>query len=111
MPFRSFPGVIASDGTGSVLIQQDNASVEWDISQVSINTSTGKGTRVTAQMLLNGFFLAATTQGSGDTATGPPDIILSRSDILTIAFSGGNPGDKTNVGIWYTEQNAGTGRQ
>jgi hypothetical protein len=106
MPFRSFPGVVASDGTASVLVQQDNASTEWDIFQVSVNAPM-TSSKITAQLLINGFFLTRTAQASGDTATGPPNVILSRSDIMTLAFSGGNPGDRVNVAVWYNENVAG----
>jgi hypothetical protein len=107
MPFRSFPGVVASDGTATVLIQQDNALKEWDIHQVSVNAPV-TSSKATVQMLVNGFFLTKSAQAAGDTATGPPDVILSRSDIMTLAFAGANPGDRVNVAVWYTENVAGT---
>lgn len=107
MPFRQFPGTIIANGTAQVIIQQDNASMEWDVYQVSVNAPATSG-KASAIMTYNGFFVTRTSQAAGDTAIGPPDIILSRADIITISFSNANPGDLVNVGVWYTENPAGT---
>jgi hypothetical protein len=115
MPFRTFPGVIGADGTASIIIQQDNASVEWDIYQVSVSapaqSANPAASIMTASMMLNGFFLCGTSQAAADTASGAPDAILSRSDTMTLNFSLGTPGQAIQVGIWYNENVSGTSAQ
>lgn len=59
-------------------------------------------------LYVNMNFLCATPQGSLDTATGPPDVVLNSSDTLTAAWQQGSPGDIINVGIWYNENPVGT---
>jgi hypothetical protein len=59
-------------------------------------------------LYVNGGFLCATPQGSLDTATGPPDVVLGVSDVLTAAWQLGTAGDTLTVNIWYNENPDGT---
>jgi len=59
-------------------------------------------------LYVNGYFLCASPQGSLDTATGPPDVVLNAHDVLTAQWQQGVPNDPINVGIWYNENPAGT---
>jgi|SRR5215469_3457576 len=104
--YRNFNDIINSTGSGSVTITHGNAAVEWDVYQISC--SCGMITAPCIVILyVNGYFLCATPQGSLDTATGPPDVILTSSDILTAAWQQASPGDNINVGIWYNEKPVG----
>lgn len=108
MPFKSYPGKLDGTGAGTVEIQQDNSSTEWDIYQLSVNGSQPATNQMTCQVLLNGFLLCNSPAAAADTATGPPDVILSRGDRLDIVFAAGIAADNVNVGIWFDEAPAGT---
>ena len=105
--FRNFQGTIGASGSGSMDIIQPNAVVEWDIYQISCQCGTLQG-GCFVTLFVNGFFLCATPQGSRDTATGPPDVVLGHSDTLTAQWTNGIPNDPINVGLWYNEYPAGT---
>lgn len=105
---KLYTGAIANDGTANVIIQQENAATEWNIFQISVAAPASISLNMQAQILYNGFLLCNTPHAVADTASGPPAIILSRGDTLTIAFSRGIAADKVNVTIWYTEHPAGT---
>lgn len=108
MPFKNYSGTVDNNGNCEVDIQQDNASTEWDIFQVSLACPNPVTCPARASMFLNGFFLCATYHAGQDTAVGPPDVILQRGDVLSIQFITGTPGDLVQVSIWYTEYPAGT---
>lgn len=108
MPFKTFPGKLDASGNGSVIIQQDNASVEWDIYQISVNGSNPTTNNMICTVLLNSFLLCNSPAAAADTATGPPDVILSRGDTLTVNFTQGISNDNVNVGIWFDEAIAGS---
>lgn len=105
--FRSFTEAIGPTGSGSVEIRNVNTAVEWDIYQISCSCG-----QITAPCLVilyvNDNFLCASPQGSLDTATGPPDVILNSADTLTAQWQQGSPGDDITVGIWYNENPVGT---
>lgn len=105
--FRQYQGAIGPNKTGSVDVQHNNASMEWDIYQISVSCGTMGATCVVI-LYVNGAFLCATPQGSLDTATGPPDVVLSVSDILTATWELGTPGDTVTVNIWFNENPVGT---
>ena len=108
MAFKSFSGIINATGNLDINIQQDNALKEWDIFQISTLCPNPANCPAVASVFLNGFFLCNSYHAGQDTAVGPPDVILSRGDTLTVSFSTGTPGDQTVVSIWYTEYDAGT---
>jgi hypothetical protein len=104
--YRNYSHVIGASGTGSIDIQHGNAAVEWDIYQISTQCGAINASCIVI-LYVNSNFLCATPQGSLDCATGPPDVILNATDILTAAWQGGMPGDPINVGIWYNENAVG----
>lgn len=106
--FKTFPGKLDGTGAGIVEIQQENASTEWDIYQLSVNGSNPATNSMTCQVLVNGFLLCNSPAAAADTASGPPDIVLTRSDDLRVVFTAGIPNDNVNVGIWFIENPAGT---
>lgn len=108
MPFKTYPGRLDATGAGTVEIQQDNTLVEWDIYQISVNGSSPLTNNMVASLMLNTFLLCNTPAAAADTATGPPDVVLSRGDRLDVVFSLGIPNDSVNVGIWFNENQAGT---
>lgn len=104
--FRNYANTIDHTGSGSVDITHGNAAVEWDVYQISCSCGTMTAPCIVI-LYVNMNFLCATAQGSLDTATGPPDVVLNSSDILTAAWQQGMPGDQINVGIWYNENPVG----
>jgi len=100
--YRNFTNTISATGIGKVDIQHGNTAVEWDIYQISVSCGTITAPCIVL-ILVNNYFLCATAQGSLDTATGPPDVVLNSSDILTAQWQQGMPGDTINVGLWYNE--------
>jgi len=94
-------------GQATITIRVTNTAVEWDIYQISVTTTT-QASNVYVDILYNGFFLCNSYQGQKDTATGPPDVVLQPSDVLTIVFNGIATGDTPTVGMWYNENPTGT---
>lgn len=105
--FRSFESIMDTTGSASVTIFHNNASMEWDIYQISVTCGV-VGASCIVFLTVNGAFLCATPQGSLDTASGPPDIILNSSDVLTANWRNGMPGDVVIVNIWFNENPVGT---
>jgi hypothetical protein len=105
--FRSYDGIIDITGTGSVTIFHNNAAMEWDIYQVSVSCGV-IGASCIVQLSINGAFLCATPQGSLDTATGPPDIVLNSSDVLVVTWKNGMPLDAVVANVWYNENPVNT---
>lgn len=105
--YRKFTGVIAANGTGEVDVQNTNAAMEWDIYQISCKCGAIQANCIVV-LNINGNFLCATPQGSLDTATGPPDVILRATDIMQAQWQNAIPGDPIEVGIWYNENPVGT---
>ena len=105
--FRQYQGKIGPSGTGSVDVSHNNTAMEWDVYQISVTCGTMGATCVVI-LYVNGAFLCATPQGSGDTATGPPDVILSTTDILTATWQLGTIGDTVTVNIWFNENPVNT---
>lgn len=105
--FTQGTAVIAAGGIASVQIFHNNAATEWDIYQISVTCGTMTATCI-VQINVNGNFVCATPQGSLDTATGPPDIVLNATDVLTINWSNGVVGDQVIANIWYNENPVGT---
>lgn len=111
MPYKNFTSSLNNQGNGEIDIQQENAAVEWDIYQISIadpNISPRSGSHLIAAIYYNGLFVCSTSQGAGDAATGPPDIILTRSDTIQIIFTGGISLDPITATVWFHENAAGT---
>lgn len=108
MPFKTYPGKLSAGGAGTVEIQLDNASVEWDIYQISVSGSQPSTNNMTCQVLVNGFLLCNSPAAAADTATGPPNVVLRRGDILDIVFVSGIANDAVTVSIWFNENPGGT---
>jgi hypothetical protein len=106
MPFRQFTGVIGTAGTAEVDVWHNNTASEWDIYQISVSCGSMTASCI-VQLMINGCFLCATPQGSLDTATGPPDVILNSTDVLGAFWSAGIPGDTVVVNVWYDEAPVG----
>ena len=105
--FRSFQSQpFDATGSGFISLSPYVESMEWDVYQVSVQTQSS--TTSYCEMRHNGFFLCATTQGAKDSADGPPDVIVLPSDMLTLIWSHGAPGDIGTAGVWYNENPKGT---
>lgn len=105
--FRQYTSKIAVGGSGQIDISHTNTATEWDIYQISVSCGM-MGASCVVQLVLNNAFLCATPQGSLDTATGPPDVVLNASDILSAVWSNGIVGDTIIVNIWFNENPVGT---
>lgn len=105
--FRSFTTTLNAQGNGSFDLSPYIESVEWDIYQVSVQT-TRVNTNCSAQINHNGFFLCGTAYGSKDSASGPPDCVVLPSDTFTVQWFGGYPGDQALLGVWYNENPQGS---
>lgn len=105
--FRSYSGYVDKNGNATLTIQQNNAAMEWDIYQISCICGNMAAACIVV-ISVNGAFLCSTPQGSMDTATGPPDTVIGVSDVLTIQWLQGMPGDQVIANIWYNENVDGT---
>lgn len=105
--FRAYQAVANSSGFATVTFSPYVESVEWDVYQISIQTSN-QNDACSCEVHHNGYFLCGTNQGFKDSAVGPPDMVVKASDIATIMWFGANPGDQCQAGIWYNENPAGT---
>lgn len=101
--FRTFQTRLDGNGNGSIDLSPYIESVEWDIYQISVQTNTFDFNCI-AEIHHNGFFLCGSTQGSKDTATGPPDCVVQPKDTFTIMWSSGPPNGYGNLGVWYNEK-------
>ena len=105
--FRTFQTILDTTGYGEIDLSPYIESMEWDIYQLSIHT--GKTTSAcTCEIKHNGFFLCNSLQGWKDTAVGPPDIVVTPGDTLSICWYDGASKDQATVGIWYNENPTGT---
>lgn len=96
-------------GQGIAIIQVPNTNFEWDIYQISLETSSGQNMApyCQAEIRHNGFFLCSTAQGTKDTATGPPDTVLKPNDQLTVQWIFGVHMDIATVSFFYNENLVG----
>lgn len=106
---RGFQLTLDAQGNGQINVGPDITNVEWDIFQISVRTKTFTPA-CSIEILHNGFFLCGSPLGSLDTATGPPDIVVSSSDELLVAWFNGTPHDLATVGVEYNENPSGTTR-
>lgn len=94
-----------ADSTGTAVVNFETISpgLQWVISQISLETTPF---RVGASCVVRrgGRYLTSTIIGSGDTAYGPPSIILLRGVLLTCTWTGLTQGDEAIATIWYEEQ-------
>lgn len=95
------------NGFQAVRITPQIRSVEWDIYQISVQT-TSQNDACTVEIHWNNYFLCGSNQGFKDCATGPPDVIVGADDTLLILWSNVNLGDVCQASIWYNENPAGT---
>lgn len=105
--FRAYQVKLDANGSGTITVSPYVESVEWDIYQISVQTQQ-QNDSCNVTINWNGYFLCGSNQGYRDNATGPPDIVVRASDILTIAWTLGNPGDQAQAGVWFNENPAGT---
>lgn len=96
-------GVLNASGGGTIRFELDNATVTWDISQVSVTVSPARAGCV-ATIFLNGYYHCSTIAGSGDTAQGPPDIEFNPGDVITVVFVGGSANGIATVFLYYDER-------
>jgi hypothetical protein len=100
--FRAFQTQIDGTGKGQIDVSPYIESVEWDIYTVAIQTQIQNSACI-AELHQNGFFLCASSQGSKDTATGPPDVVILPNDTLSILWFNATPNDTATAGVWYNE--------
>jgi len=105
--FRAFQTILDASGSGTIDLSPYIESVEWDIYQISVQTQSMVAS-CGVEVRHNGFYLCASTHGSKDSASGPPDCVVEPKDTFTIRWFNGKPGDQANLAVWYNENQVGT---
>lgn len=113
MPDWLGQGQVATNGVVSIEIAHNNASVVWEIEQVSsvVGPSSTSGN---IAIFKNGNLVAPTsalvpqvtpngTSGIGQTAAGLPYVYIGASDRLQIVVNGAKSGDLASVRAQYRE--------
>jgi hypothetical protein len=90
-------------GVATVTFIATPAGLMWVVPQVSLETVPFR-VGATCTVRKNGRFLSSTALGSGDTAYGPPAIILYRGDQITFTWAGMTAGDECLATLFYSEQ-------
>jgi len=92
-----------ANGTAHVQFSPIAAGLMWVVPQFSIEVIPfTPGAACTIRR--NGRFISSTALGSGDTAFGPPSIILNRGDVLSFDWAGMTPGSEAVATLFYSEQ-------
>jgi hypothetical protein len=93
---------VGAAGTASIDFSPTSPGLNWVVAQFSLETQPFR-VGCTCIVRKNGRFLSSTILGSGDTAYGPPAIILYRGDILNFFWNGLQNGDECIATLFYNE--------
>lgn len=92
-----------ANGTASTLTITGPASgLQWIIWQLSVSTQPYRAS-ATATVKRNGLLLTSTFNGGSDAAQGPPAIILTASDTMTVDWASVTSGDELVCVLMYEE--------
>lgn len=101
---RSYTATASAAGLATVIVNDGPPKgLIWVVAQISIETVIFR-VGSTAIVRRNGRFIANSSLGSGDTAYGPPAILVNNIGALTCDWSGLTPGDQAIMTIFYQEQ-------
>lgn len=92
-----------ASGVAVIQFQPVAAGLIWIVPQYSVETLPFR-VGSTCTIRKNGRFVSSTSLGSGDTAYGPPALILNRGDILLFTWAGMTSGDECLATLFYKEQ-------
>jgi hypothetical protein len=102
MPELRKSATVPASGTVVISFQHYKTGLQWIISQLSNSTNPFRvGSVLTVDR--NGGFITNTPLASGDSAAGPPYLLLNASDSLNFTFTGMTAGDVCIASIFYTE--------
>lgn len=93
---------VGASGIASIDFSPTSPGLNWVVAQFSLETQPFRVGCVCV-VRYNGRFLSSTILGSGDTAYGPPAIILYRGDILNFTWTGVQVGDECIATLFYNE--------
>lgn len=94
----------AADGTAVVSFSPTQPGLCWVVAQWSNETIPFRAGS-TCTVRKNGRFYSSTPLGSGDTAFGPPAIVLFRGNTLDFSWTGLTLGDEVIATLFYNEAN------
>lgn len=102
MSDRSYEDFADATGTAVVSVDGPSRGLQWIIPMFSneVNPFRVGSTFVVRR---NGRFVTSTSLGSGDTAYGPPALLMNPGDTLVGTFSGLTQGDQAIFTIFYSE--------
>lgn len=100
---REYTATVNASGVATVTIRTRTRLQTWTISQVSVEMATAP-IGSTCELRRNGF-LVTPLIGTGDAASGDPPVILRGTDVCTVTWAGGTPGDIGKVLIFFDDGN------
>lgn len=98
----------AANGAATLTLQPVPTGLEWIVSQTSVESIPARnGSSITIRK--NGRYITSTPLSLGAAAaSGPPSIMLTSHDVLTLVFAGMTAGDTCIGTLLYTEYVVGT---
>lgn len=102
MPDLTISQKVGASGLARLDFIHGKTGIQWIVSQLSNSTSPFRvGSTLSIQR--NNLYVTSTPLASGDTATGPPFLLLNAADVLSFIFSGMTSGDQVLATIYYSE--------
>jgi len=103
VPDRTFT-TIAKATTGQILtVDGPNSGLQWVIYQLSVETIPFRAGAIVV-VRRNGRIITSSSSGGRASAQGPPAILMSNSDEITVQWDNVTPNDELLVTLFYTEQ-------
>lgn len=103
---QAFTARVAANGRASVSFKPPTSRSNYIVQQVSVEYATAP-IGCTCDVRKNGRLISPLIP-TGDSAAGDPPVPLGGgSDIMTVNFAGGTPGDIVNVYIIYDDGSPG----
>lgn len=90
-----------ANGSGTAVITIPQRAVIWVVSQVSIEMDTNAA--ASCALRKNGYLVSPLVP-QADSAAGDPPIRLLPGDVMTITWTGCNPGDIAKAYVIYTKE-------
>lgn len=100
---REYTAVVAANGEATVTIRTRTRLQTWTLQQVSVEMATAPIGAV-CELRRNGF-LVTPLIATGDAAAGDPPVPLRGTDVATVKWTGGTPGDVGRVFVLFDDGN------
>lgn len=99
----------SADSTGTAVATVDNipTGVNWIVWQTSVESSPFRS-GANATMRRNGRYVTSTIQGGGSSAQGPPALLLTPNDTVTMTWKGLTAGDQGLMTLFVEEVSPGS---